>query len=256
MFWLKLNSVLRPAVILVLLIIGAVVLYRFVPDPASTKRMGGTEPLWTDEAPDQTAAVSSAEAPRAIEPARFATPFAQDAARLERIAPRPPLTPQLDEDTGPRPTLLHRPLVIAAGQLAFPQGEIRLKGLIVTDPDETCSSPGGLLWPCGIIARTAFRNFMGGRSLSCAVPSGEWEDPIVVTCLVGKQDPAAWLVTRGWVRTPDDSKYADFERTARDEGIGLFGEDPRGLLPVPDSQVVIAPDGVSPLPDPLPVPLR
>ena len=127
---------------------------------------------------------------------------------------------------------------------------------MVTDPDETCTAPDGSLWPCGIIARTAFRNFISGRSLSCVLPDERWKDIVVVSCLVGKQDPAAWLASRGWARTFFGSKYEEMEREAQNESRGLYGTDPRGIAAVPDSNTDIEPDGINPGSDPLPVPLR
>ncbi|MEM9107686.1 MAG: hypothetical protein AAGC96_18745, partial [Pseudomonadota bacterium] len=66
---------------------------------------------------DNTGGGSADASPRAIAPARFATPFAQNAVHLERIAPREPLTPVVVQETGPRPTLLHKPVVVSAGEL-------------------------------------------------------------------------------------------------------------------------------------------
>ncbi|MCP4314469.1 MAG: hypothetical protein GY789_00140 [Hyphomicrobiales bacterium] len=256
MFWLRLSAALRPAAIILVLIIIGLALYQFLAGPSTPKRLDTSTTVSSDEASRETAAAAGAKPPRAIAPAKFATPFAQNAVHLERIAPRPPLTPTIAKDTGPRPTLLHKPLVIAAGQMVFPQGELHFKDLIVTEPDEICSAPDGSLWPCGIIARTAFRNFVGGRSLACVVPSNTWDDTLIVTCLMGKQDPAAWLASRGWVRTIDGGRYSDLERVARVEGKGIFGSDPRGIAAVPDSKIVIEPDGINPGSDPLPVPLR
>ena len=210
----------------------------------------------TDSGQDIAGDGSADQPPRAIAPARFATPFAQNAVHLERIAPREPLTPVVVQETGPRPTLLHKPVVVAAGELAFQEGSLRLKGLVVTEPEETCVTPDGALWPCGIIARTAFRNFVGGRSLSCILPNGEFEENLVVSCLVGREDPAAWLVSRGWARAFFGSNYSDLQRTAEAEGIGLYGSDPRGIAAIPDSDVTIDDDGLTPVSDPLPVPLR
>ncbi|WP_136659866.1 thermonuclease family protein [Nitratireductor sp. XY-223] len=242
--------------ILIAVIAGASALYQLARDPTDSRQGKTPGAVWSGNEAGENGGVADAAAPRAIAPEQFATPFAQNAVQLERIAPRAPLTPTVERDTGPRPTLLHKPLVIAAGEIVFPEGGLRLKGIVVTDPDDICSDQDGRLWPCGIIARTAFRNFVGGRSLSCNLPEERWKEIVVVSCLVGKQDPAAWLASSGWVRTFVGSKYADLEQDAQKEAKGIFGSDPRGLASVPDSGRVVSPDGVSPLPDPLPVPLR
>lgn len=245
-----------PFSILAIVLAVGFALYLLAPDPSKKRPDDTAGPIWSDSEKSENADASAAAAPRAIAPEKFATPFAQNAVRLERIAPRAPLTPTVEPETGPRPTLLHKPLVIAAGEIVFPEGGLRLKGIVVTDPDDTCTDQEGRLWPCGIIARTAFRNFVGGRSLSCNLPEERWREIIVVTCLVGKQDPAAWLASSGWARTFVGSKYADLGAAAQRQAKGIFGSDPRGLSPVPDSGQTVSSDGVSPLPDPLPVPLR
>ncbi|WP_419909384.1 hypothetical protein [Hoeflea sp.] len=242
--------------VLIVLIAGGLAILGSAPDTNTLGRKDGSEPTWSGAETDATVSATRTVAPRAIAPEQFATPFAQDAVRLERIAPRAPLTPTVERETGPRPTLLHKPLVIAAGEVVFPEGGLRLKGIVVTDPDDTCTDAEGRLWPCGIIARTAFRNFISGRSLSCILPEERWRDIVVVSCLVGKQDPAAWLASRGWARTFVGSKYADLEQTAQQEARGIYGSDPRGPSVVPDSRLEVSPDAVSPLPAPLPVPLR
>ena len=196
------------------------------------------------------------DSPRAIDPTLFATPFAKNAVHLERIAPREPLTPVEVKETGPRPTLLHKPVVVAAGEMAFQEGSLRLKGLLVTEPEETCVALDGSLWPCGIVARTAFRNFVGGRSLSCMLPNGEFEENLVVSCLVGREDPAAWLVSNGWARAFFGSNYADLQRNAEAQGLGLYGADPRGGTAIPDSNVTVEVESLTPASEPLPVPLR
>lgn len=256
MFWLRLSAAVRPAVIILVLIVVGLVLYQFLAGPSTPDLLDTTYPAGSDEAAQEARSEAMSNPPRAIAPEQFATPFAQNAARLERVAARAPLTPTISRDTGPHPTLLHKPLVIAAGELAFQEGGLRLKGLVVTDPDETCTAPDGSLWPCGIIARTAFRNFVGGRSLSCVLPDDRWRDIIVVSCLVGRQDPAAWLARSGWARTFVGSNYSEMEREAIQESRGLHGTDPRVTAAIPDSGTVIEPDGINPGSDPLPVPLR
>ncbi len=163
--------------------------------------------------------------PRAISPERFAQPFAQNAVRLERIAPRQPLTP-------PRPitqkrTLLYRPLVSAPGLITYTQGDLQLAGITVVDPLEVCTDETGDNWPCGIVARTAFRNFLRGRALSCIVPEGSWAQTVVSQCFVGTQDPAAWLVSQGWARAREGSGYLALQHSARQNQKGIFGSDPR-----------------------------
>lgn len=217
-----------PLILLALLALLLLLLFRSVSDhdtdvaDADASRNGSVE--------DNDAQVSSTEEirispPRPISPQRFAQPFAQNAVQLERIAPRQPLTP-------PKPkvqkrTLLFRPDVTASGLITYERGQLQLEGLAVLDPLETCTDETGDNWPCGIIARTAFRNFLRGRALSCIVPEGSWDEPVVSQCFVGTQDPAAWLVSQGWARSVKGSGYLKMEQSARQGQKGVFGSDPR-----------------------------
>ncbi len=194
-------------------------------------------------------------APRAISPEQFAQPFAENAVRLERIAPRQPLTPP--KPTGPKLTLLHQPVATAAGLIQFREGLLQLADIEVLDAQSVCFDTAGEVWPCGLIGRTAFRNYLRGRALSCVVPESRWSDTVVTRCMLGAEDPAAWLVSRGWVRAAPGSDYAALEQTARDTGKGIYGADPRGPTSVSDSGVDIAPltdTPVTPPPDSQPEP--
>lgn len=243
------------ATIALLVALGFILVPLFL-GPLKPKEEGIDKVALINQEEIESDAEPAGDSPRSIDPTQFATPFAKNAVHLERIAPRQPLTPVVVKDTGPRPTLLHKPVVVAAGELAFQEGSLRLKGLLVTEPEETCVALDGSLWPCGIVARTAFRNFVSGRSLSCMLPNGEFEENLVVSCLVGREDPAAWLVSQGWARSFFGSNYADLQRKAEVEGLGLHGSDPRGGGTVPDSEVVIESDSLTPVSEPLPVPLR
>ncbi len=174
---------------------------------------------------------------RQISPGQFAVPFTENAVRLERIAPRQPLTPP--RETGPKLTLLHQPVVSAAGLVTYASGQVQLANIEVLDPQSVCIDIAGLAWPCGVIARTAFRNFLRGRAMSCVVPDGRWTETVVSQCLVGNQDPAAWLVSRGWARALPETQYVALEDMAREGAKGVYGSDPRNLSAVVDSGVEV-----------------
>jgi len=261
-----------PLILLTILGLAAVVLYHLMPQSARDRRLEDiptTRPEAIVPVPDADTISDRRNPPRQVAPKQFAPPFAKDAVQLERIAPRQPLTapplanstpqsvnstpqsvkptPQSADtapqsvDTAPKATPLHRPVVTAAGVFSYPMGELRLAGIEVLDPAESCLDADGAAWPCGVIARTAFRNFLRGRPLSCVVPPGPWTEPVVRECLVGRDDPAAWLVRRGWARAAAGSAYAALEDVARQDRAGLHGSDPRGQSPVVDSGVRITP---------------
>ena len=136
-------------------------------------------------------------------------------------------------------------------------GQVQLADIEVLDPQSVCIDIAGLAWPCGVIARTAFRNFLRGRAMSCVVPDGRWTETVVSQCLVGNQDPAAWLVSRGWARALPETQYVALEDMAREGARGVYGSDPRNLSAVIDSgvQVPQQPDAAT-APAPPPAPLE
>lgn len=235
---------------LLALVIAAVILYQFVPgdnipvesrpqsqEAKATVAAPMPEPV-SEPAPEPTPGMNT---PRSIAPKLFAQPFTKHTASLERLPPRKALTPKPPKQTGPRRTLLHRPVVTAAGQVTYGKAVLQLEGIEVVETGETCDGPSGSSWPCGIIARTAFRNFLRGRAMNCTVPAAKWSDVITAACQVGIQDPAAWLAGSGWARAIEGSAYAEVAQVARKAGKGLYGDDPRGPRPVlPDSQAELS----------------
>jgi endonuclease YncB( thermonuclease family) len=151
---------------------------------------------------------------------------------LERIAPREPLTtatkPLKREPFGPpvpKGTLLYRPVAAAAGEIEADGYTIRLAGIRVTPADRTCSDEAGKRWPCGAMARTAFRAWMRGRAAACDVPP----KPIKITthCTLDGEDMALWLVRNGWAESAG-GQYGDAEAEAKREKKGMFGPSPLG----------------------------
>ncbi len=223
---------------LVFILVGAIVLYQFVPDRDAGPVAGPSEKTDAPEPPEPLKQNTVQKTgPRVIAPVQFAQPFAEHASQLERIEPRQPLTPPTPVDTTPRATLLHRPKVVAAGMVSYKQGVLTFEDIDPVRPEEMCDGPTGDPWPCGIIARTAFRNFLRGRALACVVSQGQWDDGVVASCLVGKQDPAAWLVSHGWSRASRQSTYGKMHAEARAQSKGLYGGDPRQPLDLIDSQI-------------------
>lgn len=154
---------------------------------------------------------------------------------LERVEARGPLGPigqvHIPSQGAPKETVLHRPLVTAAGTFQAMGYDIALPGLLPTLETELCGE-GEAAWPCGIHARTAFRNWLRGRALACVVPPAPPAETVTTPCLLGKLDAGAWLVGQGWVRVdPADERYAALGQEARLAGRGLYGTGPGALAP-------------------------
>jgi hypothetical protein len=235
---------------LVLLLAAGLGLVFFVPDPpeaGSTPETPGVADsfVWSGTE-EQAFETGESGGPRAVSPQQFALPFASAAVDLERIEPRAPPVPETEEDSGPKRTALFMPNVIAAGLIRYRQGDLQLDGIEIVEPERLCTDPHGNSWPCGTIARTAFRNFLRGRALMCVVPGGQWEKPVVTDCRIGNEDPAAWLAGNGWVSAMDGTVYADIARAARNENRGIYGFDPREAMPDIDSRVRVTLQPVPP----------
>ena len=160
-----------------------------------------------------------------------------DPATLERVeAPRPPEQAAAQQQNAHDPSLkeklLYRPLATGAGSFRAQGYNVTLAGLEPTGSDETCGNDIDA-WPCGIHARTAFRNWLRGRALTCIGPATPPEGGTVAAdCRLGNQDPAEWLVAQGWARAEPDGPFAVLGETAQQQRRGLFGSAPVATLPV------------------------
>lgn len=160
-----------------------------------------------------------------------------DEGPLERVAslpqPTPPLVPKaepaLPEKQFLRWRLVFNAIATSAGILQTGETSLVLPGIDVVSVDETCPTPAGGSWPCGMVARTAFRNYLQGRALNCHLPDRVEAKAIMAECLLQGQDPAAWLVERGWARSNADSPLAAIAETAKASNRGIYGQPPAGV---------------------------
>jgi endonuclease YncB( thermonuclease family) len=221
------------------------------PQPASSpEEPAGTGTPPAAQAPPPRAAPPQRAAPPAAPPAapshggtaravapEIVAPPPLDPAELERAEPREPLS-ELALALPPKPvppdkwkgTLLHRPVAVSSARFEAMGRTVALAGIDGVEPDETCSWDGNP-WPCGIRARTAFRTWLRGRSLSCAIPPESDRHLVVAACRLGKQDVGAWLVANGWARATAGGPYEAAGNAARDKRLGIFGAPPSGAVP-------------------------
>lgn len=186
-------------------------------------------------------------------------------AGLEREAPRPPLgdmglasTPKPPEPAPPAAAvdeseplqLLQRPVAVAAGRLESQGRIVDLKGIEILPVEESCQSASGESWPCGMQARTAFRQWLRSRAVMCRLPQNDSGAAVSTECRVGDEDAALWLVENGWAKASANGAYADAGRKAEEEKRGLYGDKPSTTLP----DLGTAPDLSAPSPDAQPQP--
>ncbi len=157
---------------------------------------------------------------------------------LERVAalpqPTPPSQPEpevasVPESKAIRWRLVFNAVATSAGILQTAETAIVIPGIDAVSADEDCTSPSGMIWPCGMVARTAFRNYLQGRALNCHLPDKNDNKAIVAECLLQGQDPAAWLVEQGWARAKPDSPFAKLAETAKTSNRGIYGQPPAGV---------------------------
>ncbi|OCO98214.1 MULTISPECIES: thermonuclease family protein [unclassified Ensifer] len=171
-------------------------------------------------------------AARTIEPQQFGMPETVTSAPLERVEPRPPLSePDKQAKAATGPTVLYRPVAIAAGVIQFDKFTLQIDGIEPENADRTCES-GGKSWPCGVVARTAFRNFLRARAVSCDMPSGK-TGTTTAACTLGGRDLATWLVDNGWATPLAGSPLEKRADAARKAKLGFYGDDPRDLNHTP-----------------------
>lgn len=196
-------------------------------DGSETVPMGDTKP-------SEEGAAGSGNAVRDVAPEQFPLADEVESQPLERVEARKPLSePQPEPQIAA--AVLRRPVAVSAGLVAFEDGRtLQLEGLAPEKADRTCDD-NGKSWPCGEVARTAFRNYLRARALVCEVPKNGWQGTTTAHCVVGNDDPALWLAQNGWAEaTTAGSPLSDAVDEARRGRVGFYGSDPRRLETTPE----------------------
>ena len=160
-----------------------------------------------------------------------------EATPLQRIAPLPqPTPPPLPKPPEPekpknfmRWRLVYNTVISAAGVFEQNGTSVVLPDIDVIAVGETCIAPNGVDWPCGMMARTAFRNFVKGRAITCKVPDVPPQNSYVAECRLHGRDMAEWLVDQGWARAKPSTLYVDKETAAKAGQRGIYGYPPVGV---------------------------
>lgn len=143
--------------------------------------------------------------------------------KVPGAAPAPPRR----EPGEPRPTLLFQPVASAAGRIEVAGHVVELEGVEVLDAAAQCTGSDGRPWPCGTVARAAFRAWLRGRAVECTVAPTPGEKPVVSACRLGRQDAGAWLVANGFAAALPDGAYAQAGAEAKAARRGIFGDRPK-----------------------------
>lgn len=126
-----------------------------------------------------------------------------------------------------RSRLLHRPIIVDGGTFVSLGYRVAIEGVAPLPLEYVCTSVGGIVWPCGMAARTAFRYHVRGRSLRCRVPDEPPDNDAFITslCTLAGEDIGNWLVSQGWAQAAGDA-YRKESETARLQKRGIFGAPP------------------------------
>lgn len=182
---------------------------------------------------------------RVIAPDVIAVPPV-DPSALKRVEPRAPLgdlgmaarpAPQKRDAGKPRvsilirpkrPPLIHNPVALSAGRIEAQGKVIAIEGIEELPADAQCAGK-----PCGMIARTAFRNWLRGRAMACELPeegmggakaeTDGQDNAITAPCSVGGEDVAYWLAVHGWIFKATAKDPEGGVEEARSSGAGLYG---------------------------------
>ncbi|ARO22395.1 hypothetical protein CO659_16070 [Rhizobium sp. S9] len=165
---------------------------------------------------------------RSVEPA-VPPPAAAPGGRAPKPATIPQAAPASSQAAGPaekKAMELSRPLVENAGSLSFGERRLQLAGIVPTPADRICG-PAGRQWPCGMLAKTALRQLLRNRSITCDLDTAEWQGTAIASCRLGTQDLGAWLAENGWAEAEAGSLLAAVAEKAKQAQKGIYGGDPR-----------------------------
>ncbi|MBB3216801.1 endonuclease YncB(thermonuclease family) [Ochrobactrum sp. RC6B] len=236
-----------------------IVVEQFDYNEPGTSPETGTTPEGTPSQPGQTGSADG----QASAAAETGKPNDQaNNGGMEREAPRPPLsdlglasTPKPPEppapatpvDAGEQMQLLQRPVAVAAGRLESQGRTIELQGIEIVPVEQTCQTASGESWPCGMQARTAFRQWLRSRAVMCRLPQNDSGAAVATECTLGNEDAAAWLVANGWAKAAPGNAYEEAGRKAVEARLGIFGDRPDTSLPNPEPGSSDMMDNPSPL---------
>ncbi len=158
---------------------------------------GAAEPLLAERPPSDTPSQETESAVPEVPATASAPPLeAQDARRFSA------------------------PITLDTGTIRSGEATIHIAGIAPIAPETRCAD-GPRSWPCGVRARTEFRAWLRGRTLTCD-PAGDEAPDAPTACRLGEEDVGDWLVRNGWANAEPGSRYEADAEAARKAGRGVW----------------------------------
>lgn len=145
---------------------------------------------------------------------------AMEQLTLERLPDKKP--PPLPKKQ-PEATSWKRPMVVSAGVFISKGTEIKLAGVEFVNLDKICIDHTKRNWPCGRFAKTAFSNYVRGRTIACD-PVESQSDSITTHCKLGEKSLAKWLVANGWA-VASDQTFRNEQSLAEKSFLGIWRKE-------------------------------
>ncbi len=163
-------------------------------------------------------------APGIVAPPSLTGPLEREEPRapLSSIGPANPPVRQMIEPGKRKAQLLHVPLVTGVATLEAGGHVVELEGVTAPDPSLQCLDGKGTEQPCGMMARSAVRQWVRSRAVTCAVPDQPSQEEITTWCSLAGKDMALWLAENGWLLEASTPELAAALETARRQKVGIY----------------------------------
>ena len=190
-------------------------------DAATPVRTIGPVAVEIDGALQRLPAVASgaAEPPIAERTAQAAEANPVETASAVEPEPAETVAASPTPDT-PQVRRLPAPIALDTGTIRSGEETIHIAGIAPIAPETRCAD-GPRSWPCGVRARTEFRAWLRGRTLTCD-PADVATPDAPTACRLGEEDVGDWLVRNGWANAEPGSRYEREAQAARQAGRGVW----------------------------------
>jgi endonuclease YncB( thermonuclease family) len=101
---------------------------------------------------------------------------------------------------------------------------ISLPGVVGMSFNKVCRSADGAKIACGSRARVQLVNFVTRKEMTCTMTAPVGEAPKVVSCKIGGEDVAEWIVRSGIGRPTVDGLHVAAMREARSSERGMWAD--------------------------------